>query len=96
MLDTAARDVSRHVTGRSRRLGRAAETSLRYVFNNSQVANKPNSILVIGWETAPEPFEDLGVPYSAAAIRWGRRPAGFQVTFADTAPEIGGGVSACS
>jgi len=92
ILDTTARDV--HGTSLGGLDGwDTLRDELRYVFENSTVANKPNSILVIGWETAPEPFDDLGVPYSAAAIRWAAGQLGLQVTFADDGPEIAGGIS---
>jgi len=91
-LDTAARDV--HGNSRSGDDGwDTLRDELRYVFENSKVVNKPNSILVIGWETAPEPFDDLGVPYSANAIRWAAGQLGLQVTFADDGPEIAGGIA---
>ncbi len=94
MLDTTARDVH----GRSSAGLDGWDTlrdELRYVFENSRVVNKPNSILVIGWETAPD-GSDLGVPYSAEAIRWAAGQLGLQVTFADNGPEIAGGISAAA
>ncbi len=66
---------------------------LRYVYNNSQVANKPTRILVIGWESPPTEYSDLGTPYSAHAIRWAAGELGLQVTFADNNVEVASGVA---
>lgn len=88
ILDTAARDV--HGSSWNFRDGwDALVRELRYVHENSRVVNKPNNILVVGWETD----EDLGVPYSAEAIKWAAGQLGLQITFADNGVEIASGVA---
>jgi hypothetical protein len=88
ILDTAARDV--HGSSWNFRDGwDSLVRELRYIHENSRVVNKPNSILVVGWETD----EDLGVPYSAEAIKWAAQQLGLQITFADTRTEIASGVA---
>ena len=66
---------------------------LRYVYENSVVANKPPRVLVIGYEDDPTPDGSLGIPYSSDAIKWAAPRVGLTVEFADTAPEIASGLS---
>jgi hypothetical protein len=95
ILDLAARDV--HGSSFAGIDGWDTLTKeLQYVQTNSHVVNsegvKPTSILVIGWETAPPP-SDLGIPYSAEAIKWAAARLNLSVTFADTPGEIAGGIA---
>ncbi len=65
---------------------------LQYVVTNSRVENKPNLVLVVGYETDPSPL-DLGSAYSAEAIKWAAGKIGVQLEFAQTGSDIAGAMT---